>query len=42
LNKGCQIYAIQVTNLLEKEDKTNLEEFTVLCGFRDVFVDEIP
>jgi hypothetical protein len=40
--KGCQVYAIQVTNLLEKEDKPNLEEFVSLRDFRDVFVDEIP
>jgi hypothetical protein len=42
MNKGCQIYAIQVTNLLEKEDKPSLEDFTVLHEFRDLFVDEIP
>ena len=24
MNKGCQIYAIQVTNMLEKEDKLSL------------------
>jgi hypothetical protein len=42
MNKGCQIYAIQVTNLLEKENKPSLEDFTVLHEFRDLFVDEIP
>jgi hypothetical protein len=42
MNKGCQIYVIQVTNLLEKEDKPSLEDFTVLREFRDLFVDEIP
>ena len=42
MNKGCQIYVIQVTNLLEKEDKPSLKDFTVLREFRDLFVDEIP
>jgi hypothetical protein len=42
MRKGCQFYAIQVTNLLEKEVKPNLEDFFVLRDFRDVFVDEIP
>jgi hypothetical protein len=41
MRKGCQVYAIQITNLLGKEDKPNLEDFVVLCEFRDVFVDEI-
>jgi hypothetical protein len=41
MNKGCQIYAIQVTNLLEKKDQTSLEDFSVLHEFRDLFVDEI-
>jgi hypothetical protein len=27
MRKGCQVYAIQVTNLLEKENKPNLEDF---------------
>jgi hypothetical protein len=31
-----------VTNLLEKEKKTSLEDFVILHDFRDVFVDEIP
>jgi hypothetical protein len=42
MRKGCQVYAIQVTNLLEKEDKRKLEDFVVLREFRDMFVDEIP
>jgi hypothetical protein len=42
MNKGCQVYVVQVTNLLEKENKPSLEDFAVLHGFRDVFVDEIP
>ena len=42
MRKGCQVYAIQVTNLVEKEDKPKLEDFVVLCDFRDMFVDEIP
>jgi hypothetical protein len=42
IRKGCQVYAIQVMNLLEKEDKPKLEDFFVLCEFRDMFVDEIP
>ena len=42
MRKGCQVYAIQVTNLLEKKNKPSLEEFFVLHDFRDVFVDEIP
>jgi hypothetical protein len=41
-SKGCQVYAIQVTNLLEKEDKPKLEDFVVLHEFRDMFVEEIP
>ena len=42
MRKGCQIYAIQVTNLLEKENKPSLEYFVILHDFRGVFVDEIP
>ena len=42
IRKGCQVYAIQVTNLLEKEDKPKLEDFAILHEFRDMFVDEIP
>jgi hypothetical protein len=42
MRKGCQVYAIQVMNLLEKEDKPKLEDFVVLREFRDMFVDEIP
>jgi hypothetical protein len=42
MRKGCQVYAIQVTNLLEKDDKSKLEDFVVLREFRDMFVDEIP
>jgi hypothetical protein len=42
IRKGCQVYAIQVTNLLEKENKPKLEDFVVLWEFRDMFVDEIP
>jgi hypothetical protein len=42
MRKGCQVYAIQIINLLEKENKPNLEDFVVLWEFRDGFVDEIP
>jgi hypothetical protein len=42
IRKGCQGYAIQVMNLLEKEDKPKLEDFSILHEFRDMFVDEIP
>jgi hypothetical protein len=42
MGKGCQVYAIQIKNLLEKEDKPKLEDFVVLREFRDMFVDEIP
>jgi hypothetical protein len=42
MRKGCQVYAIQVTNLLEKEDKPNLEDFVVLRDFKDILVDETP
>ena len=42
IRKGSQVYAIQVMNLLEKEDNPNLEDFVVLREFRDGFVDEIP
>ena len=42
IRKGCQVYAIQVTNLLEKEDNPKLEDFAVLREFKDMFVDEIP
>jgi hypothetical protein len=42
IRKGCQFYAIQVTNLLEKEDNPKLEDFVVLREFRYMFVDEIP
>jgi hypothetical protein len=41
MRKGCQVYAIQVTNLLEKVDKPKLEHFVVLRDFRDMFVDAI-
>ena len=36
MNKGCQVYVVRVTNLLEKENKPSLEDFLVLHGFRDV------
>jgi hypothetical protein len=42
MRKGFQVYAIQVTNLAENKDKPKLEDFVVLCDFRDMFVDEIP
>jgi hypothetical protein len=42
IRKGCKFYAIQVANLLEKEDKPKLEGFAVLHEFKDMFVDEIP
>ena len=42
IRNGCQVYGIQVTNLLEKEDKPKLEDFAILHEFRDMFVDEIP
>jgi hypothetical protein len=42
MRKGCQVYAIQVTNLLEEVDKLKLEDFAILHDFRDMFVDEIP
>jgi hypothetical protein len=42
MRKGCQVYAIQVTNLLDKGDKPKLEDFAALREFRDMFVDEIP
>jgi len=42
MNKGFQVYVFQVNNLLENENKPILEDFAVLHGFRDVFVDEIP
>jgi hypothetical protein len=41
MNKGYQIYGIQVTNMLEKKHKPILEDFTVLHEFKDLFVDEI-
>jgi hypothetical protein len=42
IRNGSQVYAIQVTNLLEKEDKPKLEDFVILREFKDMFVDEIP
>jgi len=41
VSKGCKIYVIQVTNLLERERKTSLENFEVLQGLKDVFVEDI-
>jgi hypothetical protein len=41
ISKGFKIYVVQVTNLLERENKPSLEEFAVLQGFKDVFVEEI-
>ena len=38
----CSSDSIQVTNLLEKENKPSLEDFVILHDFKDVFVDEIP
>jgi hypothetical protein len=38
IRNGCQFYAIQVTNLLEKEDNPKLEDFVVLREFRDFVV----
>ena len=42
MRKGCQVYAIQVTNLLGKDGKPKLEDFVVLRDFRDMFMDETP
>jgi hypothetical protein len=42
IRKGCQVYTIQVKNLLEKEDKPKLEDFVIVREFKDMFVDEIP
>jgi hypothetical protein len=42
IRNGCQVYAIQVMNLLEKEDKPKLDDIVVLCEFRDMFMDDIP
>jgi hypothetical protein len=42
MRNDFQFYAIQVTNLLEKKNKPNMEDLSVLHDFRDVFVDEIP
>jgi predicted aspartyl protease len=42
MSKGCQIYDIQVKNLLDKENKPSLEYFSILHEFRDFFVNEIP
>jgi hypothetical protein len=42
MNKGCQVYVVHVTNMLEKENKLGLEDFAVLHGFKYVFVDVIP
>jgi hypothetical protein len=41
IRNGCHVYAIQLTNLLEKENKPKLEDFAVLREFIDMFVDEI-
>jgi hypothetical protein len=41
IRNGCQVYAIQVMNLLEKEDNPKLEDFDVLHEFSDTFMDEI-
>jgi hypothetical protein len=41
INKGFQIYVVQVTNLLGEEIKPSLEDFAVVHGFRDLFVEEI-
>jgi hypothetical protein len=41
MNKGCQVYVVQVNNLLENENKPILEDFAILHVFRDVFVEEI-
>jgi hypothetical protein len=42
MSKGCHIYAIQVKNMLDKENKPSLEYFFILHEFRDLFVDEVP
>jgi hypothetical protein len=42
MRKVCQVYAIQVTNVLEKENKPDLEDFVVLHDFKYVIVEEIP
>jgi hypothetical protein len=41
INKGCKVYVIQVTNILEKENKPSLEDFVVLQGLKDVFIEDI-
>jgi len=40
-NKCFQVYIVQVTNLLGEERKLSLEDFEVLHGYRDVFIEEI-
>jgi len=42
ISKGCRIYAIQVTNLVNEEKKPKLEDFVVLEEFQDIFAEEIP
>jgi len=42
MNKGCKVYVVWLTNLLEKENKPGVEDFAVLHGLKDVFVDKIP
>jgi hypothetical protein len=37
IRKGCQVYAIHVTNLLEKEDTPKLQDFDVLHELQTCF-----
>jgi len=36
------IYVIQVKKIINEENKPKLEYFSILQGFQDVFVEEIP
>ena len=42
MRKGCILYAIWVTNLLDSEKKTSPDGHPVLNEFLDVTLEEIP
>ena len=42
LKKGCNLFAVKVTDLLLNENQTSLKQHPVLEEFPDVFPEEIP
>ena len=41
LRKGCEIYAVNIVDLLRNESPTSIRDHPVLSEFIDVFLEEI-